>query len=140
MQEQAHPDSNLTQLLSTESSPDPDRVVSAFRERLEFVRTVASRLMWTEKADHTLQPTALAHEAFLRLVDQSRVTSRGASHFRGCIARECRRILVEHARRRSTEARGGKLATHSLDQLGSRLAVSGKGRPHRPTRRHREAL
>ena len=71
------------------------------------LRGLAKAFMAREKRDHTLQPTALVHEAYLRLVDQTRVDWRGRTHFRAVGARVMRRILIDHARRREGLKRGG---------------------------------
>lgn len=60
-----------------------------------------------ERVDHTLQPTALVHEAWLRLIDQSRVTTHNRAHFFAIAANLMRQILVSHARRRDAAKRGG---------------------------------
>lgn len=73
----------------------------------EELRRLARGFMARENRDHTLQPTALVNEAYLRLVDQSRVDWRGRSHFRAVGARVMRRILIDHARRRGGLKRGG---------------------------------
>jgi RNA polymerase sigma factor (TIGR02999 family) len=56
---------------------------------------------------HTLQPTALVHEAYMRLVDQSRVDWRGRSHFKAVASKVMRNLLVDHARRKASAKRGG---------------------------------
>jgi RNA polymerase sigma factor (TIGR02999 family) len=71
------------------------------------LRRVAAGYMRREAADHALQPTALVHEAFVRLVDQRQVKWRNRAHFFGVAAGLMRRILVDHARRRRAEKRGG---------------------------------
>jgi RNA polymerase sigma factor (TIGR02999 family) len=124
MPEQA-PRQDLTDLLNDNVATGPGRFAEAFREHYDEIRRLAAGVMRAESRDHTLQPTALAHEAFLRLVDQSRIADRGTYYFRACIAKECRRILVEHVRRRRAAIRGGKLAKHPLDDQDSRLAVQG---------------
>ncbi|HKQ06234.1 MAG TPA: sigma-70 family RNA polymerase sigma factor [Blastocatellia bacterium] len=68
---------------------------------------VAVSYLRREAAGHTLQPTALVHEAYLRLVDESRVDWHGRAHFFGAAARLMRQILVDHARRRHAAKRGG---------------------------------
>jgi len=71
------------------------------------LKRLAGHMMARERRDHTLQTTGLVHEAYLRLVDQSRVDWRGATHFRAVAAQAMRRILVDHARARKSEKRGG---------------------------------
>jgi RNA polymerase sigma factor (TIGR02999 family) len=80
----------------------------------EELRRLARGFMARESRDHTLQPTALVNEAYLRLVDQSRVDWRGRSHFRAVGARVMRRILIDHARRRGGLKRGGDLQRVTL--------------------------
>jgi RNA polymerase sigma factor (TIGR02999 family) len=69
------------------------------------LRRIAGRYMREERPGHTLQPTALVHEAFLRLVDQNRANWRNRSQFMGVAAQLMRRLLVDHARRRATAKR-----------------------------------
>ncbi len=71
------------------------------------LRAVAARQLRRERPDHTLQPTALVHEAYLRLVDAPDIGWEGRAHFFGCAARAMRQILVDHARRRGAHKRGG---------------------------------
>ncbi len=68
---------------------------------------LAEACMRRERSGHTLQPTALVHEAFLRLVDQTRVDWQGRTHFKAVAAQAMRRLLVDHARGRNREKRGG---------------------------------
>jgi RNA polymerase sigma factor (TIGR02999 family) len=74
----------------------------------------AERAMRREASEHTLQPTALVHEAYLRLIDQSRVEWRNRSHFFGVAAQVMRRILVDHARGRLAAKRGGDVQRLTL--------------------------
>src|SRR5204863_8946181 len=67
----------------------------------------AERAMRREGVEHTLQATALVHEAYLKLVDQSRVEWRNRAHFFGVAAQAMRRILVDHAWRQHRSKRGG---------------------------------
>ncbi len=71
------------------------------------LRAIASRYMRRERADHTLQPTALVHEAYLRLIDVDRIDWQGRTHFLAVAARQMRRILINHARDRRAGKRGG---------------------------------
>jgi RNA polymerase sigma-70 factor, ECF subfamily len=71
------------------------------------LRQVAAGYMRREAAGHALQPTALVHEAYVRLVDQKQVKWRNRAHFFGVAAVLMRRILVDHARNRRAEKRGG---------------------------------
>ncbi|MCL2648152.1 MAG: sigma-70 family RNA polymerase sigma factor [Phycisphaerales bacterium] len=79
-------------------------------------RALARHYLAQERADHTLQPTALVHEAYMKLVDQKRVDWQGRSHFFAVAAQAMRRILVDHARTRQREKRGGGRARVQLDE------------------------
>lgn len=68
---------------------------------------LADRYMARERADHTLQATALVHEAYLNLIDQTRVEWQNRAHFLGVAATAMRRLLINHAVRRKTSKRGG---------------------------------
>ena len=78
------------------------------------LRRLASRALAGERRAVTLQPTALVHEAFLRLVDQTRVQWRGRTHFFAVAATMMRRVLVDNARRRARDKRGGGLQRVTL--------------------------
>lgn len=74
--------------------------------------------MRRERQDHTLQPTALVHEAYLRLIKPQGVRWEGRAHFFGIAARLMRQILVDHARKRGTRKRGlGKPSNRSLSNV-----------------------
>ena len=68
---------------------------------------LAAAKMRGERADHTLQPTALVHEVYMRLVDQSRVKWQGRTHFKAVAAQAMHRVLVDHARAKNRKKRGG---------------------------------
>jgi RNA polymerase sigma factor (TIGR02999 family) len=71
------------------------------------MRVLASAYLRRERPGHTLQATALAHEAFLRLLDQREVTWQNRAHFMGLVAQAMRRVLADHARRHGALKRGG---------------------------------
>jgi len=77
-------------------------------------RRIAARQLRQERGDHTLDPTALVHELYLRLVDQRRASWANRAHFFGIAARLMRRILVDHARAKHTAKRGGSATFVSL--------------------------
>jgi RNA polymerase sigma factor (TIGR02999 family) len=91
------------------------------------LRQIAERLMRRERGGHTLQPTAVVHEAFLRLVGEQSVEWQDRAHFLGISARVMRRILVEHARHRNADKRGGGQERVVLDEnaLGGEDAAFG---------------
>jgi RNA polymerase sigma factor (TIGR02999 family) len=80
------------------------------------LRKLARAYMARERPGHTLQTTALVNEAFLRLVDAQRVTWQGRAHFFGIAARLMRRVLVDHARARGFQKRGGGARTVPIDE------------------------
>jgi RNA polymerase sigma factor (TIGR02999 family) len=106
---------DVTQLLAEWSDGDEDALAKLAPLVYDELRRLASRYMSRERADHTLQATALVHEAFVRLVDQRRVQWRGTLHFVAIAARMMRRILVDHARGHRVAKRGGGERKISLD-------------------------
>jgi RNA polymerase sigma factor (TIGR02999 family) len=126
----AHPpppagSSDVTQLLLAWRSGDQaagDRLLPFIYEELH---RQAERAMRRERVEHTLQPTALVNEAYLRLVDQQRVEWRNRSHFFGVAAQIMRRILVDHARGKQADKRGGGVQALTLD--GALVADGGGG-------------
>ncbi len=98
--------SDITRLLLDVSSGDPgalDRLLPLVYAEL---KAMAGAQLRRERPDHTLTPTGLVHEAFLRLVDQRSATWESRGHFLGVAAQAMRRILVDHARRRMAKKRG----------------------------------
>ena len=87
------------------------------------LRRLAAGYLRRERVGHTLQPTALVHEAYLRLVDQTQVRWQNRAHFLGVAAQMMRRILVDHARGQRAEKRGGDFQKLSLDE---NIDVSGE--------------
>ncbi len=94
---------------------------AALRELMPLVHTelrrIAGSFFRRERRGHTLQPTALVHEAFLRLLGQHRVSWRSRAHFFAVAAGLMRRILVDHARRRLYQKRGGGRKQVSLAEV-----------------------
>jgi RNA polymerase sigma factor (TIGR02999 family) len=82
------------------------------------VRGLAASYLRHERAGHTLQATALAHEAFLRLMDQREVTWQNRAHFMGLVAQAMRRVLADHARRHRAQKRGGDQVRVELSEEG----------------------
>jgi RNA polymerase sigma-70 factor (ECF subfamily) len=81
------------------------------------LRGLARRYLQRERGDHTLQPTALVHEAYLRMVDQNRVEWKNRAQFFGIAAQLMRRILVDHARAHVAAKRGGQAEHISLEDV-----------------------
>jgi RNA polymerase sigma-70 factor (ECF subfamily) len=71
------------------------------------LRAIAASFLANERNDHTLQPTALVHEAYLRLFDRTQLQATDHERFLGVAARAMRRVLIDHARSRKAERRGG---------------------------------
>jgi RNA polymerase sigma factor (TIGR02999 family) len=101
--------SDVTQLLLAWRSGDQSVGEQLLPVIYAELHRQAERAMRRERGEHTLQATALVHEAYLRLVDQSRVEWRNRSHFFGVAAQAMRRILVDHARGRQAAKRGGAI-------------------------------
>jgi RNA polymerase sigma factor (TIGR02999 family) len=80
------------------------------------LRRVAARHLRNERAKHTLQPTALVHEVYIRLIDQRQVDWQNRAHFFGVAAQVMRRILVDHARRHGASKRGEGVRCVSIDE------------------------
>ena len=99
---------------------------NALNELLPLVyaelRRIAAAQLRREQVGHTLQPTALVHEVYLRLIDQRHADWRNRAHFFGAAAQVMRRILVDHARRRHASKRGDGLLTVSIDQAKEAIA------------------
>jgi RNA polymerase sigma factor (TIGR02999 family) len=111
---------NITHLLKEWSDGDPlalDRLTPLVYEEL---RHQAARYLRRERRGHTLQTTALIHEAYLRLIDAKDVHWQSRTHFFAVAANLMRRVLVDHARRRDAEKRGG---SHSALPFDDALAV-----------------
>lgn len=107
----------VTQLLAAADGGDPRALDDLFPVVYEDLRRLASAYLGRERSDHTLQPTALVHEAFVRLVGMEASSLQSSHHFFAVAARAMRRVLVDHARRRSAGKRGGGFARMSLDRL-----------------------
>jgi len=86
------------------------------------LRAIAHKYMRDERPGHTLQPTALVHEAFLRIFQSGNVDWRNRVHFFAVAARQMRRLLVDHARLRKAERRGGGLKVSLEDVPGAAVA------------------
>ena len=80
------------------------------------LRSMAHRHLGGERRQHTLNTTALVHEAYLRMVDDTNVSRQGQAYFFGAAARVMRQILIDYARRRNAEKRGGGAQPLSLDE------------------------
>ncbi len=106
----------ITQLLVAWSNGDEQALTSLMPMVYEELRRLASRHLGRERAGHTLQTTALVHEAYLRLIDQKEVQWQNRAHFFAIAAQMMRRILVDYARARRFDKRGGGARQVSLDE------------------------
>ncbi|MDQ2658964.1 MAG: sigma-70 family RNA polymerase sigma factor [Verrucomicrobiota bacterium] len=107
---------DVTQLLVQWREGDADAPEHLMPLVYEELRRLARGYLLRERADHTLQATALVHEAYLRLVDDQVVNWQSRAHFYGIAARLMRRILVDHARAHNAEKRGGLAPKFTLDE------------------------
>ncbi len=115
----AAPNLEITQLLNAASGGDKRASAELLPLVYEELRKLARARMAAEPAGHTLQPTALVHEAYLRLVGtENTVRWDGRGHFFGAAARAMRRILVERARSRGRIKRGGDRGRVELTDVG----------------------
>ena len=107
---------DVTRLLERASAGDADARATLFDVLYRELRRLAESAMRAERVNHTLQPTALVHEAFLRLAsDHGRFESR--AHFLGVAAAAMRRVLVDHARGRNAQKRGRGATLVTVDDL-----------------------
>lgn len=107
---------SATQLLIQLSNGDHATVDLLLPLIYDEMRKLAANYLRRERPDHTLQPTALVHETYLRLVDQTRVTWQNRAHFFGIAAQIMRRLLVDYARKHNAEKRGADFQKLSLDE------------------------
>jgi len=111
----------VTQLLHRVNAGDKNAADQLFAVVYDELRRLAGACMRRERVDHTLQPTALVHEVWLRLVEQRDWNLENRAHFFGMAAQVMRRILVDHARAAKAEKRGGDQVIVSLENA---LAVA----------------
>jgi len=107
----------VTQILHDWSGGDQEASSRLMPFVYDELRRLARIFLSRERGAHTLQPTALVNEAYLRLVDQTRVNWQNRSHFYGIAARMMRRVLIDHARAHAAEKRGGAALRLSLDDV-----------------------
>jgi RNA polymerase sigma factor (TIGR02999 family) len=105
-----------TILLPRQIGSEQEEIGEAMSAAYDELRQLARRYLRRERPNHTLQPTALVHEAYLRLTQQRNVHWQNRAHFIGIAARVMREILVEHARSRQAAKRGGGI-TMSLSKV-----------------------
>lgn len=107
---------DVTQILKDWSGGSQDASARLMPLVYEELRRLAREYLRRERGDHTLQATALVHEAYLRMVDEKNVSWKDRAHFYGIAARLMRQILVDHARAHNAAKRGGLEQKFSLDE------------------------
>src|SRR5215203_3690068 len=108
--------SRISELLAGSTQGDTHALNELTALLYTELRDIAAALLSRERSDHTLQPTALIHEAYLRLVGSPDVAWDGRTHFLGYSARLMRQVLVDHARARTADKRGGGAIRIELDE------------------------
>ena len=116
MQDQ-QPHTSVTMLLDRARSGDSTALADVFPLIYDELRRLAQLQLQREPDGHTLTPTALVHEAYMRLIDYSRMEWTGRAHFMAVAATAMRRILVDHARGHRSAKRGGMLKRISIDDV-----------------------
>jgi len=107
---------NVTQLLKDAQDGNETALNALFPLVYDELRRLASLRMKAERGNHTLQPTALVHEVYMRLIDQHSVDWNNRLHFFSLASEMMRRILVTHAIAKKTDKRGGELTHLALDE------------------------
>jgi RNA polymerase sigma factor (TIGR02999 family) len=110
-----NPSEDVTRLLVDWSNGDEDALKQLTPLVYDELHGLAQRYMRRERGNHTLQATALVHEAFVRLIDQKQIRWRNTLHFTALAAKMMRRILIDHARSRRFAKRGSGAPKVSLD-------------------------
>jgi len=106
---------NVTQLLVEFQEGNPDAADRLWSEVYDELRRIAHYKLRHERSSHTMSTTALVHEAYLKLIDQSQVEWEDRLHFFAMSSRIMRNILIDYARRRSAQKRGGDRTHVQLD-------------------------
>lgn len=107
----------VTGILQEWRSGDKSAAERLFPLVYDELKRQARKYLSRERSDHTLQPTALVHEAYLRMVDQTIVTAENRAHFFAIASRVMRQILVDHARKHKSEKRGGAAQRFSVEDI-----------------------
>ena len=115
--------SDVTRLLHDWTEGDGEALHRLMPIVVAELRDIAERYLVSERVDHTLQPTALVNEVYLKLVDRDSVQWKNRAQFFGFSAQLMRRILVDHARAKNTAKRGSEVQKVSLDQSHMEIPV-----------------
>lgn len=113
---------DITLLLRAAASGERQDLDALMAAIYDDMRRLALSHMRSERDDHTLQPTALVHEAYVKLVDQRNTDWKDRLHFFAVASRIIRRILIDHARERGAQKRGGAAGRIALDDLAAPIA------------------
>lgn len=108
--------SDATRLLTDWGNEEPHALQELMPLVYDELRRLAAHLLRRERAGHTLQPTALVHEAYLRMIDQTRVDYHDRAHFLALAAQMLRRVLVDHARGKQRMKRSSGAVVLTLDE------------------------
>lgn len=107
----------ITEILQSWRGGDAEAIERLFPLVYDELRRQAKRYLQRERSDHTLQPTALVHEAYIKLAGESALAVENRVHFYGMASRIMRRILVDHARQHNAEKRGGAAQRYSIETI-----------------------
>jgi RNA polymerase sigma factor (TIGR02999 family) len=106
----------VTELLVKLSEGRRDVVDELLPVIYDELKRIAANYLRRERADHTLQPTALVNEAYMKMIDITQVSWQNKAHFIGVAANQMRRILVDHARQHNAQKRGGEFHILTLNE------------------------
>lgn len=107
---------DVTELLIQLSEGNENAVNEVFPLIYDELKKIANNYLRNERGNHTLQPTALVHEAYMKLVDHTRMNWQNRAHFVGMAATMMRQILIDHARKHRASKRGGEAENLSLEE------------------------
>jgi RNA polymerase sigma factor (TIGR02999 family) len=108
---------DVTRILQAHAAGDREALDEALPLVYQELRKIAQRRLQGERADHTLNATALVHEAYVKLAQVNRIQYQNRAHFFALAARAMRQVLLDYAERRNAQKRGGGLAAVDLDEV-----------------------
>jgi RNA polymerase sigma factor (TIGR02999 family) len=117
------PQADVTEILRKVAGGDDSAASELFGVLYEELRALAASFFRDQRPDHTLQPTALVHEAYAKMVGATDISFQGKAHFMAVAARAMRQNLIDHARRRGAEKRGGGAGRVTLDEAAVAAAA-----------------
>ena len=116
---------SVSRVLTAHLAGEPGAADELFALVYEELRQLADRRMQSERPDHTLEATAVVHEAWLRMIDLERMEWRSRTHFYAVAAQAIRRVLIDHARKKRSDKRGGDRQREPLFELEGWAAQRG---------------